>query len=147
MTRPGSDTTLPVAWIVDIDGTLAIHSSRDPYDWRSANTDEPNPPVVLAVQALAAHPEVSAIIAISGREEKAREISARWLADNGIPYDELLMRANGDYRPDDAVKEEIFRQRIQPRYSVAAVIDDRDRVVQMWRRIGLVCFQVADGKF
>lgn len=140
-------TRLPVAWIVDIDGTLAIHGSRSPYDWRRADTDEPNLPVVMAVQALAAHPEVSAIIAISGREEKAREVSHRWLTEAGVPYDELLMRADGDYRPDDIVKEELFRQQVQTRYSVAAVIDDRERVVQMWRRIGLVCFQVADGKF
>ena len=139
--------TLPLAWIVDVDGTLAIHCFRSPYDWRLASTDTPNRPVVVAVQALAAHPDVSAIIAISGREERARQVTAKWLNDSGVPYDELLMRADGDYRPDDVVKEEIFRRRIQHRYSVAGVIDDRDRVVQMWRRIGLVCFQVADGKF
>jgi hypothetical protein len=139
--------TLPPAWIVDVDGTLALHCGRSPYDWRRARTDEPNRPVVVAVQALAAHPEVSAIIAISGREERAREITASWLAEFGVPCRELLMRADGDYRPDDVVKEEIFRQKIQHRYSVVGVIDDRDSVVQMWRRIGLVCFQVADGKF
>lgn len=139
--------TLPVAWIVDLDGTLALHTSRDPYDWRRAHTDEPNHPVVMVVQALAAHPEVSAIIAISGREEKSRQVTADWLTDWGVPYDELLMRANGDYRPDEVIKEEIYRQDLQPRFSVAAVIDDRDRVVRMWRRIGLACFQVAEGAF
>jgi hypothetical protein len=139
--------TLPLAWIVDVDGTLAIHCCRSPYDWRLASTDQPNRSVVVAVQALAAHPDVSAIIAISGREERAREVTAKWLNDSRVPYDELLMRADGDYRRDDVVKEEIFRQRVQHRFSVAGVIDDRDRVVQMWRRIGLVCFQVADGKF
>jgi hypothetical protein len=139
--------SLPVAWIVDIDGTLALHSSRDPYDWRRAHTDEPNLPVVLAVQALAAHPNVSAIIAISGREEKARGVTAAWLTECGVPYDELLMRADGDYRSDEVIKEEIYREQLQHRYSIAGVIDDRDRVVRMWRRIGLVCFQVAEGAF
>lgn len=139
--------TLPVAWIVDIDGTLSLHGSRDPYDWRLASADEPNRPVVLAVQALAAHREVSAIIAVSGREEKSRRITAKWLTDWGVPYDELLMRADGDYRPDEVIKEEIYRQQLQHRFSIAAVIDDRDRVVRMWRRIGLVCFQVAEGAF
>jgi hypothetical protein len=57
------------------------------------------------------------------------------------------MRSNGDYRSDEIVKEELFRARIQPRYSVGGVIDDRNRVVKMWRRIGLVCFQVAEGEF
>lgn len=139
--------TLPQAWIVDFDGTLAIQRSRSPYDWRQANTDEPNRAVVVAVQALAAHPDVSAIIAISGREERARAITAKWLNDSGVPYDELLMRTDGDYRSDDVLKEEIFRQQIQHRYSVVGVIDDRDKVVKMWHRIGLVCFQVAEGNF
>jgi hypothetical protein len=139
--------SLPVAWIVDIDGTLALRSSRDPYDWRRANTDEPNRPVVLAVQALAAHPNVSAIIAISGREEKVRDITVDWLTEWGVPYDKLFMRADGDYRADEVIKEEIYRQQLEHRFSVAAVIEDRDRVVRMWRRIGLVCFQVAEGDF
>jgi hypothetical protein len=138
---------MPLAWIVDVDGTLAIHCDRNPYDWRRAGTDAPNRPVVLAVQALAAHPEVSAIIVISGREERAREVTASWLTDCGVRYHKLLMRADGDYRPDEVVKEEIFRQQIQHHYSVVGVIDDRTRVVRMWRRIGLVCFQVADGNF
>jgi hypothetical protein len=64
-----------------------------------------------------------------------------------VPYNELLMRPNGDNRADDVVKEELFRARIQPRYSVAGVIDDRNRIVKMWRRLGLVCFQVAEGDF
>jgi hypothetical protein len=102
---------------------------------------------VLAVQALAAHPSVSAIIAISGREEKARGITTKWLTECGVPYDELLMRADGDYRPDEVIKEEIYHQQLEHRFSIAAVIDDRDRVVRMWRRIGLVCFQVAEGAF
>ncbi len=47
----------------------------------------------------------------------------------------------------DRVKEEMFRTKIEPRYEVAGVIDDRDRLVKMWRRIGLVCLQVAEDNF
>ena len=137
----------PVAWVVDIDGTLALGLHRDPYDWRQADADEPNAPVVMAVRALSEHPPVSAIIAVSGRHEIARTLTTQWLTDHGVPFDELLMRQDGDYRSDEIVKEELFRRFIEPRYRVAAVIDDRDRVVKMWRRLGLVCFQVADGLF
>jgi hypothetical protein len=139
--------TLPVAWLVDVDGTLALSPHRNPYDWQTADVDLPNLSVITAVQALAAHASVSAIIAISGRHEQARELTARWLEAQAMPYNELLMRPNGDNRADDVVKEELFRARIQTRYSVAGVIDDRDRVVKMWRRLGLVCFQVAEGDF
>lgn len=28
--------TLPTAWIVDVDGTLALHAHRNPYSWKDA---------------------------------------------------------------------------------------------------------------
>lgn len=137
----------PSAWIVDVDGTLALTAHRDPYDWRAAAKDSPNDAVVIAVQALASHAGGAAIIAMSGREERARVLTTQWLEGNRIPFDALLMRANGDNRADDTVKEELFRNHILGRYRVVGVFDDRDRVVRMWRRLGLVCFQVADGSF
>ena len=36
---------------------------------------------------------------------------------------------------------------ITARTSVAAVLDDRDSVVAMWRAMGLTCLQVAPGAF
>lgn len=134
-------------WLVDVDGTLALSPHRDPYDWRTADRDLPNYPVITAVQALAAHPDVKAIIAVSGRRESARGLTESWLGLHRVPYSLLLMRRDGDYRSDDVVKEELFREQIEPNYQVIAAIDDRDRVVKMWRRLGLVCFQVAEGDF
>ena len=54
------------------------------------------------------------------------------------------MRADGDFRPDDVVNEEIFRRDIARLFNVIDVLEDRDRVVKMWRRLGPVCFQVAE---
>lgn len=140
-------TALPVAWLVDVDGTLALGPHRNPYQWQHADEDLVNLPVAMVVQALAAHPQVAAVIAISGRHEQARALTTNWLRRHGLPIGELLMRPDGDYRPDDVVKEELFRERVEPRYETAGVIDDRTRVVAMWRRLGLICFQVADGDF
>lgn len=137
----------PVAWIVDIDGTLALMSGRSPYEWHRVGEDEPHPPVVMAVQALAAHPEVDAIIAVSGRDGSCRGQTVRWLDAQEVPYDELYMRERDDFRADEIVKEEIYREHIERRFNVIGVLDDRNKVVKMWRRIGLVCFQVADGDF
>jgi altronate dehydratase len=142
-----AEVSRPLAWMVDVDGTLALNTGRNPYDWLAAGDDQPNLAVVTASQALAAHPNVAAIIVISGREERARDITADWLKAAGVPFDLLLMRSSGDYRSDETVKEELFRRHVEPSYSVIGVLDDRDRVVQMWRRLGLVCFQVADGSF
>ena len=143
----GQPTSKPCAWLVDVDGTLALRRGRDPYDWRSAHTDAPNEPVVSLVRALERDPHLAAIIVISGRHEKARSITTRWLELQGIPFSELLMRADGDYRSDEIVKEDIYRNTVDPRFQVVGVLDDRDRVVQMWRRLGLVCLQVASGDF
>jgi hypothetical protein len=34
-----------------------------------------------------------------------------------------------------------------PGCGLMAVFDDRDKVVAMWRRNGVACFQVAEGNF
>jgi hypothetical protein len=57
------------------------------------------------------------------------------------------MRRSGDNRCDSIVKEEIYREHIEGKYNVLAVFDDRDRVVDMWRRLGLLCLQVYYGDF
>jgi len=52
-----------------------------------------------------------------------------------------------DYRDDRIIKEEIYREKIAPVYNALFVLDDRDRVVAMWRDLGLTCLQVANGDF
>jgi hypothetical protein len=53
----------------------------------------------------------------------------------------------GDMRNDSIVKEEIYEEHIKPRFNVRFVLDDRDRVVKMWRENGLKVLQVAEGDF
>jgi len=43
--------------------------------------------------------------------------------------------------------KEIFDNHIAPKYNISYVLDDRDRVVDMWRSLGLTCFQVDWGNF
>jgi hypothetical protein len=59
-----------------------------------------------------------------------------------------MMRPIGDSRPDDVLKQEFLdRMLIVDRERLVAVFDDRDKVVAMWRRNGIACFQVAPGNF
>ncbi len=65
---------------------------------------------------------------------------------------ELHMRNEGDHRPDNVVKEEMFDGLgIWPsedlEYVLYFILDDRDQVVNMWRSKGLPCFQVGPGNF
>jgi hypothetical protein len=45
------------------------------------------------------------------------------------------------------VKRELLARIRSDGFDPAVAIDDRQRVVQMWRREGLVCAQVAEGNF
>jgi len=58
----------------------------------------------------------------------------------------MFMRKDKDYRQDYMVKQDILDKHID-KSKVWVVLDDRDQVVQMWRRNGLTCLQVADGNF
>jgi hypothetical protein len=85
---------------------------------------------------------------MSGRSKQARAGTSVWIAEHiGVPGEALLMRAAGDDRPDELVKRELYERHVAPRYSVTAVIDDRMKVVRMWRELGLTVMQVAEGDF
>ena len=57
------------------------------------------------------------------------------------------MRKTGDNRKDCVVKREIFDAEIKDKYYIKFILDDRNQVVDMWRKMGLTCLQVADGDF
>lgn len=58
------------------------------------------------------------------------------------------MRAAGDYRKDAVIKKEMFDTQIEGKYFVEFVLDDRNQVVDLWRKdLNLPCFQVYYGDF
>lgn len=138
------DESLPECVIFDVDGTLARPVDRSPYDETRVSTDAPNPNVVALARAL--QEEVDVIIT-SGRTDGCRVDTEGWLLEQGIVATEVLMRRSGDTRKDSVVKEEILRRDILPRFRVRFVVDDRQQVVDAWRRLGLECWQVAPGQF
>lgn len=143
---------LPACIIVDIDGTLAHMNGRSPFDYHKVQTDIADPAVVNIVQRFYQRdinediPDTYVII-VSGREDGCMKETQAWLKDNHIPCDELYMRASGDHRDDRVVKKEIYEANIKPRFNVRFVLDDRDKVVKMWREEGLKVLQVAEGDF
>lgn len=138
------DPDLPEAIIVDIDGTLAHMAGRSPYDYSQVHTDTPDEGVRRVVQILE---NEAAVIVVSGRDGDCREQTESWLGEHMIPFDELHMRDAGDKTNDALVKRRIFDEHIRHRFNVVAVIDDRNRVVRMWRDLGLKCLQAQEGDF
>ena len=133
------------AILCDIDGTLALANGRDPYDEARVGDDLPNVPVVAAVHAMSA--QGFAVVCMSGRTAGCRAETMAWLERHGIRCRELLMREVGDKRKDSIVKAELFDRHVRDKYAVRCVFDDRNQVVEMWRSLGLTCFQVAPGDF
>jgi hypothetical protein len=62
-----------------------------------------------------------------------------------LHYHELLLRRDDDMRQDAAVKREILQQ--LDKSKILFVVEDRSRVVEMWRSEGLTCLQCAPGEF
>lgn len=134
--------------IVDLDGTLTINGTRDPYAWDLVKHDLPNPDVVAVAQALGR--DGNRLLYVSGRMDVCFADTLAWIrkhVDAGCLDAHLLMRKNGDRRPDEVVKRELYDKWIKPNYSILCVLDDRDKVVEMWRSIGLTCLQVAKAPF
>ena len=57
------------------------------------------------------------------------------------------MRKENDYSPDNELKESWLKEQLGKGIKIHGVFDDRDKVVAMWRRYGITCFQVASGDF
>jgi predicted kinase len=140
------DPQLPPAVMCDIDGTLAINNSRrGPYDFTRCGEDDINDSVRWVLRR--AHRTYARIVLLSGRGEEHRPRTEKWLYHHRVPYHELWMRPAGDTRRDDIVKAGLFDAHVRNRYRVRVSLDDRDRVVDLWRRIGLPTWQVAPGNF
>jgi len=131
--------------LVDIDGTVSHRTNREPFEYDKVLSDRPDHKTIEVITALwrAGYK----IIFISARDDSCFEDSYEWLRLNCPPFIKLYMRKTGDSRKDAVIKEEIYREHIEPFYDVFCVFDDRNQVVDMWRSIGLKCFQPEPGDF
>ena len=144
------NVALPMCYLFDIDGTMAINASgRDVHDESRVLEDAANWPVLALYLTLRTFD--SDIIFMTGRHETCRQDTLSWLqlrVDANITNEQLHMRGADDNRPDYIVKHELFQEHIAGKYRVAGAFDDRDQVVDLWRnKLGLPTFQVSNGDF
>jgi phosphoglycolate phosphatase-like HAD superfamily hydrolase len=137
----------PRVVLFDVDGTLMKNTGgRSFYDWDRVGEDTPNEAVVeLAHNIIRAG--MLEIVVMSGRDIVCYDATAKSLEDQQVFFRDLIMRGHKDNRPDSEVKLELYREKVEPFYRVAFVVDDREAVVRMWRGLGLTCFQCAPGNF
>jgi len=153
---------------VDIDGTLAdirhrVHhiTSRDDTvatkttDWDAfyadIKDDKPIVPTIELVRSL--YKNGCFIILITGRDAARVDLTKTWLKAHDVPWDVLLMRPIGDHRPDVKIKREWLHKIRDGELTFhdvpvpAIAIEDRQKVVDMWREEGLIALQCDVGDF
>jgi len=146
--------------IFDLDGTLANIDVRrklatkpnDKLDWgvffdpSNIKLDVPNEPVVKMAQMFAENG--FHIVIFSGRTNRTEKTTRSWLSNNRIPFHRLVMRDSNasHFVPDEILKKDML-DKFENIDDVFLVVDDRNKVVDMWRDLGLTVFQVADGDF
>lgn len=141
------DPNLPNVILVDLDGTAAKMTNRGPFEWSKVAQDEPHEHVWAMIMGLAL--AGSPPIFMSGRDSVCREATTGWIMEQGakwipgVPFD-LFMRPEGDMRADTVIKRELFDAHIRGKFNVTLVIDDRPKVAQMWRELGLTVVQVGN---
>lgn len=148
-------------YIFDLDGTLANITHRRHYveggkkDWdafhRACVDDAPNLPVLRTLEIVSREADVRIW---SGRSDEVWRETLNWLnkyTPFGIDYLFRIttMRRAGDYTPDHELKRHWYDKTLTlaDKGRLVAVFDDRDRMVAMWRELGVACFQVAPGDF
>ena len=99
------------------------------------------------------------IIITSARNEKHRKVTESQLKNAGLQpfdvkssrrikiYSDMYLRDDGDFRPDDIVKEELLGKIRADGYNPTIAFDDRNQVVKKWRELGIHCYQVREGNF
>lgn len=122
--------------------------------FEACDKDLPNRPICEIFLSLAYIPYKREIAIWSGRSEAVREKTLKWIEENipefeGINYINriLKMRPIGDFTPDEILKEKWLDEALAIGKEITMVFDDRKKVVDMWRRRGITCLQVAKGDF
>ena len=139
--------------IFDIDGTLADISERihhvknKPKNWKAFFAGMAQDKAIHSMVELCniLYAAGVKIILCSGRNEQHRKETVGWLARQGVSFHELRLRADGDSRSDTVAKREMLAG--IDKNKILFVVEDRSRVVEMWRSEGLVCLQCAPGEF
>ena len=162
--------------IFDLDGTLADIDERKQksqidngkMDWdivfdpENIKLDKPKPEVIKCAQMF--HQQGYKIVIFSGRNDRSFHSTKEWLSQHEVPYDLLVCRpdkfkdeswpvADGNpatykmrFMPDQILKKEMLDTFVDIN-DVFIIFEDRKKVVDMWRELGLTCFEVEEAIF
>lgn len=121
--------------VFDIDGVLADvrhrlhHLEARPQRWERFFQAAGRDPLLEegARRLRGALPDHD-VLYLTGRPERTRRLTERWLARHDLPTGPLLMRADDDVRPARYLKRSVLRRLSRTR-EVVSVLDDDPAVV------------------
>ncbi|MEQ3554879.1 hypothetical protein WIS52_30820 [Pseudonocardia nematodicida] len=134
MSRPDDDGARPLA-VFDIDGVLADVSHRlhhlDVHRWERFFADAADDPLLdEGAERLREAQKEYDVVYLTGRPERNRPLTERWLAEFDLPTGPLYMRPDDDRRPARYVKREVLRRLARSR-EIAMILDDDPAVVRV----------------
>ena len=141
--------------IFDVDGTLmdiehrrhfVTQRPKDFDAFRAATKDDTPKHEIFSI-AKAMKAAGHRIIISSGRNKAQMDITVEQISSQGLEFDAIFMRSNSDFRPDFEVKEGMLVKMKDQGFDPIMAFDDRQQVVDMWRRQGITVMQVAEGDF
>lgn len=137
--------------ICDLDGTIALHMGRTPYEWDKIPTDKMD--VRMARILKMYYDNGVHIVFLTGRPEHVYVTTMDWLNKSfenlGIDLNyELIMRGEKDIRRGATVKKDLYEKFIaEHNYNTICVFEDSISCTEMWRSLGLLTCQVANGDY
>ena len=135
--------------ICDIDGTIANNDHRQHLlknfkDWdkffAQLHLDKPIYEIIDKVIGL--NNKGKKIIFITGRPEKYREQTLKWLKNFFNFNFCLIMRSDDDLRSKVLIKEELFKLHFQQNEVFIVFENDQD-LINLWKKLDLNVFQVS----
>lgn len=89
-------------------------------------------------------------IICTARPRKYEELTMRWLKENRVPWEHLMMRSNGEHSPAVDVKRSMVRSLPSfgiEKADIAMAYDDKPDIVAMYRAEGLPAIRRYIHKF
>lgn len=140
--------------IFDLDGTLADGTHRlhllpkdnygETWAWKPFNMackdDAPIYDNIHLCNTLW-HTGMTVII-LTGRSDDAEGETRKWLRENNVKFDTLIMRSKHDNRKDIVIKEEVLRAIGLER--ILCAFDDSPAVIKHFRALGLTTHAVTE---
>lgn len=130
------------AVVFDLDGTLAMttdkknrHVSQHPKFENKAINAEVNEDILKKMEK--ARKNGDNIVILTARSADYRDVTKKWLAHHGVPYDALVMRPSDNTKDDQKVKRSLLEEDILPKFDVKKAYDDRKVNIKMFDKLGI----------